>query len=395
MPDPHSSPASRLLDVLRGVAALLVLIGHSRGHLADAAGVDPTGSSAAERLLLAPTGVSMEAVAFFFMLSGYLVGGQVLRQCREDRFEWAEFLGKRLSRLWTVLLPGLVVTGVVVAAGRSVIAPPVQALWRANDDSVGLAACNAAFLQKSRCDTYSVNEALWSLSYEFWFYVVFAAAVAAWFAARRGRERTFVSNVLVLVGALALFGPHLLWLAPAWLLGAVVATIPAPYADRAQRRLGPGALLGALLSLGAAMLASTLLGLGRPALMLLVGVPAAVVVLLASLVRHEHRALRPLVSAGAALGRVSFSLYVFHLPFVAVGAAVAAHMGVTSTVGLPAATYGLATLVLPLMWCFWWSTERHTAQVRALVLRRLVRRRPATSLMPGDDLPDPISARSR
>jgi len=105
-----SSPSARLLDVVRGVAALLVVLGHSRDISARVSGLNHTGDSFFEMVLLVPSSFAVEAVAVFFVLSGYLVGGQVIRQNREGRFCWGEFLIKRLSRLWAGLIPGLFIT---------------------------------------------------------------------------------------------------------------------------------------------------------------------------------------------------------------------------------------------------------------------------------------------
>ena len=91
---------NRSLEVLRGVAAVLVVLSHARLYPYMEAGLSISGRSTVEKLLLAPTSFGREAVATFFVLSGYLVGGQVLRQVRQQRFDPAVFLIKRLTRFW-------------------------------------------------------------------------------------------------------------------------------------------------------------------------------------------------------------------------------------------------------------------------------------------------------
>lgn len=41
----------------------------------------------------------------FFVLSGYLVGGQVLQYVRQGRFTWRVYMVKRFTRLWDVPIP--------------------------------------------------------------------------------------------------------------------------------------------------------------------------------------------------------------------------------------------------------------------------------------------------
>lgn len=388
---PHSgpspiddSPGSRALDAVRGLAAVLVVAGHCRQLIADAGAVDPSRSGVLDKALLVPTSFAQESVAVFFVLSGYLVGGQVVRQCRDDRFGWGEYVAKRLSRLWTVLLPGLLITWLVVAAAGPLIPSALRSRWGGGHDSLLAAACNGAFLQESRCPPFGVNESLWSLSYEFWFYVVFAAACAAFAAARRHHPRTAMFNVAVLAGAVAIFGPHLFLLIPAWLLGVVVALVPRTWMGRRLR--GPAWLGAAVIVLALTMLASSLIGLGRIELTAMVGIPALLVVLAASRIDAVPPWLGTALRPASTLGRVSFSTYVFHVPFVAVGAAAIVRLGLLQRVGLPVLSYALVALVLPVTWALWWLTERHTPVVRQLALRLATPRR----VLPPDPDPAPL-----
>src|ERR1039458_8382680 len=49
--------------------------------------------------------------SWFFVLSGYLVGGSVLRSVRTGSWSWRAYLLGRLSRLYVVLLPALLLGG--------------------------------------------------------------------------------------------------------------------------------------------------------------------------------------------------------------------------------------------------------------------------------------------
>jgi peptidoglycan/LPS O-acetylase OafA/YrhL len=365
----------RGLDVVRGLAAVCVLLGHSREVLFRAQGI-PVRGTGLEKALLAPTTVAQEAVAVFFVLSGYLVGGQVVRHVRGNRFSWREYLAKRLSRLWTVLLPGLVATAVVDALTRHWFLGTFEQLTGRGEGAPGVrtATCNVEFLQRARCDPYGSNDSLWSLSYEFWFYILFAgAAVALAAAARRNVLRSFV-GVGIVVFALSSFGFRLLWLLPAWLLGVCIAEWErrTSYAAVTGRfSLHRPAIAAALLLVAVA--ASNLLNPTLRIRFLLVGLGAAPLIL--ALARHDvrlkTRAGRRLWQSSARLGPWSYSLYVFHLPIVVLGAAVLRHERPASWVVSVVMVYGVALVVMTFVYPLSLLTERHTPWVRDRMLRFL------------------------
>ena len=101
----ESEHANRLLDAIRGLAALLVVLGHARAFYENATGTTARELAPWQKVVLLPTSVALESVAVFFVLSGYLVGGQVIRQLRTGRFSWPDFTVKRLSRMWTCCCP--------------------------------------------------------------------------------------------------------------------------------------------------------------------------------------------------------------------------------------------------------------------------------------------------
>src|ERR1035437_10604196 len=61
-----------------------------------------------------------------FVLSGYLVGGSVLRAFQRDNWPGKEYLTKRLTRLWVVLLPALLLTIVLDNVGLRVFPAPTS-----------------------------------------------------------------------------------------------------------------------------------------------------------------------------------------------------------------------------------------------------------------------------
>ena len=105
------------LDLLRGLAALLVCAGHLRAFLmVDFGQIKPP--TIFDRIFYPTTGLGHQAVVVSFVLSGYLVGGSVLTAYQSDRWSWTNYTLRRMSRLWMVLLPALVLTLVWDTFGR-------------------------------------------------------------------------------------------------------------------------------------------------------------------------------------------------------------------------------------------------------------------------------------
>jgi peptidoglycan/LPS O-acetylase OafA/YrhL len=369
----RSRPTNPSLDVVRGAAALLVVLSHVRLYPLQAVGRTVSSESRIDRVLLAPTSFGKEYVAVFFVLSGALVGGQALRQIQSGRFSWANYLTKRLTRLWIVLLPGIAVTAALDAlAGRYFPGGLSAAKLGQNgasrlDGSIGAAACNAGFLQMSRCTTFGSNASLWSLSYEFWFYILFAAATMGVFAVLRRRWTTAVLGTVVAVGCVVIFGADLLKLIPAWLIGVGVAVL-VDQRRWTQWTIRKWALPTVCVLLVASLAASNVLGLSDPWKFLLIGLGAAPFVLFLSVRNPRPRIARPAFDGMAWLGAWSFSLYVFHVPLVGLAAAATSkHPHVLEGNLGVVVIYGLALTVLIATWPLSLVTERQTSRARVAI----------------------------
>jgi peptidoglycan/LPS O-acetylase OafA/YrhL len=356
--------ASVSLDVLRGSAAILVLVDHWRNlfflHYHEVHD---------HRLLFAVpytlTSAAHEAVVIFFVLSGFLIGGTVRRAIERGEWSWTSYLTRRLVRLWIVLLPGLMLCflldkiGVAFAASRSLF--PGDAAQ--NDTAVAFVG-NLFFLQGVFVPAFGSDGPLWSLANEFWYYILFPLGMLAMFPSRRPRTR-LISAALFLVLCLWL-RTTLLPLFPIWLLGAALFGLSRPPLGRRLRWLAAVAyvpiiflctylhgILGIvsdyILAAATAILMWTLLSASQAA-------PAA-----AGKVRFSR-----------GLARFSYTLYVVHFPLLMLIAALVVgnrrwqptSVHIAAGLGILAVTvayaYGIAAL-----------TEFHTDPVRTWVERRL------------------------
>ncbi|QHS52118.1 acyltransferase [Edaphobacter sp. 12200R-103] len=230
--------ASVLLDLIRGLAAILVLLSHWKIlYFVDYPKIPSHRIFFAFPYVLAAAG--HQAVLIFFVLSGYLIGGSIFRSVDRGAWSWKSYLTHRFVRLWVVLIPGLVLGGLLDWTGMhlrltqtlySVPSPKTHSLDIAHTLAPHIFWGNVAFLQTVLVPVFGSNGSLWSLANEFWYYLLFPLL---WLALTRN-SKTPVSLVrriiyLCLFLALAWFlRSSLLNLFPVWLAGTLLARIPPP-----------------------------------------------------------------------------------------------------------------------------------------------------------------------
>lgn len=217
------------LDALRGFAAFLVLAGHIRAYVFHNLGeIDQPGLLLKGFYFL--TGIGHQAVVIFFALSGFLVGGQALADILTGRFLWSRYLLRRLTRLWIVVIPTLLLTflldkgGILLTGGAGYdgryydvfLSGPHKPIG--TDLSLPAFLGNVAFLQTIAVPIFGSNGPMWSLANEFWYYIIFP--MAAWLAcvsmATLKRLALFIGLLaLVLLLPASILRDGLIWIAGA------------------------------------------------------------------------------------------------------------------------------------------------------------------------------------
>lgn len=146
------------------------------------------------------------AVVIFFVLSGYVIAW-VADTKEGDARHYGE---ARLARLFSVVLPALLLTPLLDGIGRS-MSPDIYA--GIGHDSVPLVRFAANLFFVSEVWFFDIrpfsNGPFWSISFEAWYYALFGI----WFFTR-GAPRFWL---LLLAAAVA--GPPILLEMPVWLLG--------------------------------------------------------------------------------------------------------------------------------------------------------------------------------
>ena len=185
---------STYLDLLRVSAAFVVLLGHFAHERF---------SSDALSFI---RGYEHDAVIIFFVLSGYVITSAV----NQKNYSAFEYFTARLGRIYSVLFPAIVLTLFVDQVGTAINSGLYDGVYQ---DSYPLLRVVSAvtFLNESILGPirFFSNGPMWSISYEFFYYIFFGIALYV-----KNNNRTLL---LFLVAILA--GPRILLLLPVWYLG--------------------------------------------------------------------------------------------------------------------------------------------------------------------------------
>lgn len=377
---------SLALALLRGIAALEVAAGHLRSEIYPGlrALQDPT---LAYQAFAFVTGFAHQAVVVFFLISGWLVGGSLLDRLHQPR-ALVNYAIDRATRLWTVLLPTMVLIlliGLAIGAAQ----PGTVDLSPSNDYSLLSFGGNLLGLQTILVPNFGGNYALWSLAYETWYYVQFPLLALALFGHGRFRRAAcaaaFVLLVVALPGMISMY--FMLWL-----LGAAFSRIELHCQN--GLRLVLGILILGLFSYYRLTGSNNELVPQSFVQDMVCSVP--LLLLLSSLHQPVDPSSSPrflrINGIATFFSEFSFTLYVTHLPLIYL----AIHIGRT-TIGRQqlnpyAATdylrYGAILLALTAFaYLFYLGFERHTFRIRRAVKHWLLApkaKRPAVTALSPD-----------
>jgi peptidoglycan/LPS O-acetylase OafA/YrhL len=149
------------LDLIRFLAALLVVLGHYRvAFFIEYGLLPPTDKNFIVLIFYLVTRLGHESVLVFFVLSGFLVGGKSIIKIREHKFDVKTYA---LDRSVRILLPLI---------GSLLFIIPIYILC---DIKIDVLQWLGNLLQLQGIFVDPVTGPLWSLSYEAWFYILFGA----------------------------------------------------------------------------------------------------------------------------------------------------------------------------------------------------------------------------
>ena len=364
------------VDMMRFLAALTVVWNHAWNLFA------PSSEAVAGPWLSVyrSAGFGPDAVRVFFVISGYWITASIMRKAEAGSWTWGSYLIDRLSRLWIVLVPVLIIGLLLDVSARFLFAFPRYADF----DFIGLHNYdladrltpqaflgNLVFLQNIVVEPFGSNLPLWSLANEFWYYIWFPAFYLVF------RRKVSVMTLLSVVTLILFIHTNVAEGFPIWLLGSLVYVVTQHtggklHAAPAVPRYGAVAIaLAAFL----ATLAYTHLS---PISWLVDGLIEGVgfSLLLAAVIAFNvgiPKLLSPLAIYGA---QASFSLYLLHFPVLLF----AASLLTGGRVFAPgpealAMALGMSAFLVAAAWAFSRVTEKHTGWMRRRLTSLLLRPR--------------------
>jgi len=300
---------STLLNIFRLFAAIAVFLGHTNfywffsGHTS---GLGPQNGQ--------------DYVIIFFVLSGFVISWSI---DRKKDYHFKQYLFDRMVRLWSVALPALCLGAILDHFGRS-IHPQTYGSIFSSDHLSFKYLISSLFLHESWFLSVrpGTNAPFWSLSYEFFYYLIFGAI-----ALLPSLKTKLCFGLAICLVA----GPKVLILFPCWLVGCI--------SYWGCRNLRPNTLVSLLLLISSFyFLISTLAprwsswtpthfpGLGLPPLFYSAkylddfAIASAIGLLLFSLSRWFSLDRKPkgrLSTVVRTCSKCSFSLYAIHFPLMA------------------------------------------------------------------------------
>lgn len=376
---------NRALNIIRSISALLVILGHVRILFFEDYATAP--HTPLMSLLYSVTSLGGEAVIVFFVLSGYWVGGGTIAKLRRGSFQWGTYAGSRLTRLWIVLLPALLLTLIVDQAGRAMFSG--ADIYAHTADYAGVPETpsyslltflgNMVFTQSIHVSEYGLNKPLWSLAYEFWYYLMFPSILTALW--KGGSKRLRVGGALLFVIGAVISGPAVLVLFPAWLVGAVVSAYKAPISQYLSQL--PGRMIATIqlalvvVTLGA-MVANRGIRFPLQTGAWIIAILAGCMILSFADSIDAKRVYGRFLSSLSQTAHFSYSLYAIHMPIVAIlAAAIVPRVDARWPMDTTHIAMGLVIVALlgVIAYFFAFSTEQRTEAMRRWVFALLRHRR--------------------
>jgi peptidoglycan/LPS O-acetylase OafA/YrhL len=366
------------LDMMRGLAALFVFAGHLRSFVFQPY-VELAKPGPLDTVVWAFTGFGHEAVVIFFVLSGFFITRSIVLDDQLGRFSWPVYGIKRLSRLWIVLIPCLILTFIwdslgISLSGRIFYDGQLYGMYNSGphlvtggvDLSLSAFVKNVFFLQTIIAPTFGSNYPLWSLANEFWYYLMFPLL----YLSVTQRPRSLLAgaiNLGLFVAACLFVGEGIVLGGIIWLAGAVAYLVYAR--GFLAAKLGTSfSLILSSFALLIALAASRMhyhIGFIQDCL---IGLATATLVLALSRRETKNKSYR---AVARSVADASYTIYLAHFPFLALLAGI-----VLRNQQLPNSAMGYAMFsalgAATLVYCYavYWMFERNTAEFRRYCLSK-------------------------
>ncbi len=178
-----------ILDALRGLASIYVLVGHARWLLwegyHEGYKLHPGAYNFVDKVgmyFFSLFQFGHQAVLFFFVLSGFVIHWSVSKRVdKSGKFEIGDYLLRRFKRIYPPLIAAIIFTCFFDRIGLFQNLPIYFSHTQYSSINENIHPVlnwnsllgNLFFLQTVYTPVWGTNGALWSLMYEWWFYILY------------------------------------------------------------------------------------------------------------------------------------------------------------------------------------------------------------------------------
>ncbi|MDB6139521.1 MAG: putative acyltransferase [Verrucomicrobiaceae bacterium] len=201
-----------LIDLVRGITALLVLVAHVLGLLADPLlGADRALWPAGWQLLIATLGNGRFWVRIFFFISGFCIHQSISRSLERGGFDLRHYAIARITRIYPLFLIGLALAVTAWWVGGSVVFPVKEMLA-------------SLFMAQHFTGSFPSFAPSWSLTDEAVYYAAWPLAILCCKGRpRMALHRSTVLTLLVTLVTVAIWkiwfgGDQSHWLITVWVI---------------------------------------------------------------------------------------------------------------------------------------------------------------------------------
>ena len=338
------------LHFIRGISAILVMISHVRSpfFINYENVINPT---LFQKGFYFITGLGHQAVILFFVLSGFLVGGSFIK----SNINVKNYFISRISRLWTVLIPALLLTLLVDFYFYDPALPFRTPAILSIDTFLG----NVFFLQTIYFSIYGTNGSLWSLANEFWYYVLFPF-MFKFLSKLRSRELDLVS-LFFFVLVLFWLPVSISLLFPVWLIGFVVCQLYEKYSFSWNYFLISFVTFCVVLVLCRFKILEGLISDYT------VSLSIALLILTSPIIEKTFEKYTLLRVSVSWLSSISFSLYLFHMPILVLFVSLTDSVILEPDYHVFIMFWCVSLAILLSSWFLWFLFEKHTFKVREIL----------------------------
>jgi len=352
------------LDLIRGLAALAVFLGHLR--IITFKDIPVYEMDILGKATFFATGFGHIAVTLFFTLSGFLIIGSIDQAAAKKKWSFGNYANNRLMRLWVVLIPCLILGLMWDKIGLAFFGDSLfySNQWQyfldqdlPNKLTTEIFFGNVFFLQKILVPTLGSNGSLWSLTNEFWYYVIFPLLYFAFvnYYLKITRLIFFVLAIL----ALFFVGKDIALNFILWLMGGVSYLM--------LKKLNPSLLENkiALYLLTAAFIAIICLTRSKlhPELFNNFSIGIVFAALIPFLTKTPMKS-KVLKKISIYLSDISYTLYLAHLPIIYVITSMISAQGLTWSIRNFLIYLGITIIVFLYSRLLWYLFERNTKKIK-------------------------------